>query len=549
MSRKKTTEEIAQEVEKYNYKLVSEYQNAHAKISILCHTHGVFSMKYNSFQQGQRCPKCSHRSDRYTLNEIKRLAQEKGVTLLSKDIFDYHANLHFMCDLHGGFTDNLTAIKRRKFACVKCFSKQKTKPRISYLEVRDYLKQNDYELLTQEKNYTNNRTVLQIQCNKKHVFTTRFADFKNKKVRCKTCSTNKNTEKQRKDLSFIRDFIDQNTTYTLISKEYTNNKSPIELQCDKHGLFITNWNRISSGVGCKNCATIISKQHQQILDYVKNVYQGDVVVNDRSILEGKELDIYIPEKNFGIEFDGLYWHSEKIKPNIKKINQTKSQIVQDKKINFLAIYEDEWANPVKQELIKAMIRNRLGIKPLHTKRASKLSVKKLTKNKDFKHFFDTYHLDGHVNASFAYGLFDGEKLISCMSFRKSFSDKEWEIARFATDYNYKVHGNAGKLVAEFKKEYNAKLVTYSNNRLSHGDVYEKLGFKNITKTTSPSYYYTDFKVRLWRFKCKRDNTPEILEKFPTEKQQAEGGVFSEKHLGHKKCLYRIYDYGHKKWFL
>jgi hypothetical protein len=54
---------------------------------------------------------------------------------------------------------------------------------------------------------------------------------------------------------------------------------------------------------------------------------------------------------------------------------------------------------------------------------------------------------------------------------------------------------------------------------------------------------------LWRFKCKRINDPEILSKYPTEKEQALGGVFSRRYLGHDLPLHRVYDYGHRKWVL
>jgi hypothetical protein len=77
---------------------------------------------------------------------------------------------------------------------------------------------------------------------------------------------------------------------------------------------------------------------------------------------------------------------------------------------------------------------------------------KLSRNNDFKSFFDRNHIDGHVNSSFAYALMYKKNIVSCMSFRKSLHDKEWEISRFATDYNFIVHGNASRLINRFEKE-------------------------------------------------------------------------------------------------
>ena len=44
--------------------------------------------------------------------------------------------------------------------------------------------------------------------------------------------------------------------------------------------------------------------------------------NNRSILNGKELDIYIPSKNIAIECNGVYWHS--LKPTNFHYNKWKN---------------------------------------------------------------------------------------------------------------------------------------------------------------------------------------------------------------------------------
>ena len=48
---------------------------------------------------------------------------------------------------------------------------------------------------------------------------------------------------------------------------------------------------------------------KDVCDFCKQYYPN-LIENDRSILDGQELDIYIPEINLAIECDGLYWHSE-----------------------------------------------------------------------------------------------------------------------------------------------------------------------------------------------------------------------------------------------
>lgn len=39
---------------------------------------------------------------------------------------------------------------------------------------------------------------------------------------------------------------------------------------------------------------------------------GKISLNDRHLLDGKELDIVLPDHKLAIEFDGLYWHNENV---------------------------------------------------------------------------------------------------------------------------------------------------------------------------------------------------------------------------------------------
>ena len=550
MSKKYTLPEISNIIQEKGYKLVSqEYQNAHQKLEIECPRHGIFLMRFCSLKNSdQNCPKCSHRSIKYTTEEVRQIIHEKGFKLITQDYIKNNQKLEIECPRHGIFKKTLDSFKQSVLGCIKCSEQSRLEKRKNnYRDINHYIQEEGFSLLSKELEYKNNKTKLEINCPRHGIFNIKYNDFQ-QGHRCSKCAFEKNSIKQKNDIQEIRNWINNNTNYILISNIYKNNKTKLKLECPNHGIFKINWNHLSNDHKCPNCATKVSKPQEEILSYIRSIYNDKININDRTELDGKEIDIFMPKLNFGIEFDGLYWHSEKCKSNAKSENKKKIQIIQQKNINILMIYEDEWSNPIKKELIKSMIKHRLGLFGKKI-RASNLEIKKLTKNNEFKDFFENYHLDGHVNASFSYGLFLNDELISCMSFRKSFTDKCWEIARFATKSDYRVHGNAGKIIKQFKKDYQDKLITFSNNRLSLGNTYKNLGFKEITQTTDPSYYYTDFKTRLWRFKCKRINDPVILSKYPTEKDQAEGGVFSQKHLGHSKPLYKIYDYGHKKWEL
>ena len=52
----------------------------------------------------------------------------------------------------------------------------------------------------------------------------------------------------------------------------------------------------------------ISGKQKNIFDYVKSIYSGNIIENDTSVLDGLEIDIYLPELKIGFEFNGDYWH-------------------------------------------------------------------------------------------------------------------------------------------------------------------------------------------------------------------------------------------------
>lgn len=75
--------------------------------------------------------------------------------------------------------------------------------------------------------------------------------------------------------------------------------------------------------------------------------------NDKKVLNGKELDIYIPSKNLAIEYNGLYWHSDKATlekndiPNketrmyAKYRHIEKTKLCKEKNIRLIHIFEDD----------------------------------------------------------------------------------------------------------------------------------------------------------------------------------------------------------------
>jgi hypothetical protein len=238
---------------------------------------------------------------------------------------------------------------------------------------------------------------------------------------------------------------------------------------------------------CKVCNThTVSSGELELYKFIESIYDGNIITNDKSILNGKEIDIYLPDINLAIEFNGIYWHSELRGDKNKYYHLNKTEMCKKMDIKLIHIFEHEWL--YKKDIIKSMVTSLIGNNnKIYARKCEIRNIDVDIKNK----FLSKYHIQSGGRSSIKLGLFYENTLMSVMTFGKSRFDKKykWEIIRFASKSNFTIIGGASKLLKYFIKIYNPKsIVTYSDRRFGDGDVYEKIGF-NFIKSTHPSYYY------------------------------------------------------------
>jgi len=236
---------------------------------------------------------------------------------------------------------------------------------------------------------------------------------------------------------------------------------------------------------CPKCFPLLirsSLSEKEIYDFVYN-YFPDVTNNDRSILSGKELDIYIPSKNLAIEFNGLHWHSE-LQGKDKNYHLNKTFQCQEKGIQLIHIFEDEWI--FKKEVVKSVIKSKLNL-IINKIPARKCTVKPVDKDTAFN-FLDSNHLQGYISGEHS-GLFYDEKLVSILTIGKPRFDSNYEIEilRFCNKINTTIIGGLSKLISKIN---NSSIITYVDKRYGTGKSYESAGFKLIGES-NPSYYYVN----------------------------------------------------------
>lgn len=284
-------------------------------------------------------------------------------------------------------------------------------------------------------------------------------------------------------------------------------QSSIMTRCRDCGLEVKRTFTSLAGVPrCLACKPFpsISIPQREIYDYVKSLgFCADM--NDWKVFGNREIDVYVPSMKFGIEFNGLWWHSEINRTYFRHVSD-KHILAREKNVRLFTIFEDEWTE--KRSLVESMIKVRLGL--AIKKDARKCSIRRL-ETEERKSFFNISHLDGDVFSEVAFGLFDNEKIVSAISLRKPFHNslaQYNEIARFASAPGIIVRGALSKLIAKailWSQLGNKKgLLSYVDMRVGDGHGYEKLGFK-FQRETGPRFWWTDFKHRFNRFEFRAQN--------------------------------------------
>lgn len=267
---------------------------------------------------------------------------------------------------------------------------------------------------------------------------------------------------------------------------------------------------------CDNTAKT-SKEQREIVDWLKSVYDGPIIINDRSKIYPLELDILLPEKKLAIEFNGLYWHSYNEIESESEIyyHLNKSIQANKKDLTLIHVFEHTWYE--NKDAVKHRILHALKIqKPTFARKTSIQEIDTLTASA----FLKTYHTAGTTNASVKLGMFYDNELIGVMTFiRSRFSKKlaPWEIARCA--FSKPIIGGISKLVAHFQKLYETDLMTYADKNWSNGYGYLAAGFEQ-SHHSKPGYFYYKDKI-LSRYACQKHKLAAQLENFDASLSEAQ----------------------------
>ena len=327
---------------------------------------------------------------------------------------------------------------------------------------------------------------------------------------------------------------------------FENNLLIIKNYCNLHDKFSISFNNLHQRWFkydkkiCTKCYPLIkhvSANEIEIKLFIKSL-NINYIDKCKTILNNNfEIDVYLPEYKLGIEFDGLYWHSDLYKDNNYHLNKTEE--CEKQGIQLLHIFEDEWIN--KKEIVKSIIKSKLGV--IDNKiLANECTIKEID-SLTSSNFLNNNHIQENTDSKIKIGIFYNDELVSVMTFTKIDNkvniEGEYEMLRFCDKLNTHVIDGASKLLSYFIKTYKPKsIITYVDRRYSQGNLYEQLGFKFIENTTPNYWYYKKNEmIKQHRFKFRKD----VLVKEGFDKNKTEFEIMNDRDY------YRIYDSGNMKF--
>ena len=533
---------------KYDYSNVPNMFKANDKIEIICPNHGIFLQSAKCHLRGQGCAKCYY--EKAALQNS--WSKEKFIEEARKVHGDYYGydkvvyvnqatNVIITCPKHGDFEQ--TPRKHLMGSGCKICGYEKNReffrrPLNEVIEKAKKIHDNKYSYVM-DFSYLNGASKMHIVCPIHGDFWQQIDGHLGGQG-CPKCGREEAHNKKRRDKDY---FIDRarkihDNLYSYENFDYVNWHTKGFVTCPKHGDFaVTPSNHIGNASGCPKCVRQISKWEQEICDYLTMI-GIECEQSNRTILDGKEIDIFLPQYNVGIECDGLLWHNELHKD--KDYHLKKTEECKEHGIRLIHIFEDEWAN--KGEILKSMLLNLFG-KTKNKIYARKCEIREVS-SKDARNFLDENHIQGYSNSKVNYGLYYSDELVSLMTFgipRLNLGGKKedgfYELVRFCNKINTNVIGGASKLFKHFIKEYNPKeVVSYSDKRWSLGLLYMILGFTH-DHDSKPNYFYVDGLSRLNRFGFRKS----VLVNEGFDKKKTEHEIMLE------RGIYRIYDCGTMVW--
>lgn len=337
-----------------------------------------------------------------------------------------------------------------------------------------------------------------------------------------------------------------NTEYALI-------KEAVTVTCKTHGDFQQTAEAHIIGHGCRQCwaESYASKGEREISEWVKSL-GFDVQRNTRAAIGGRlEVDIYIPAINVGIEYNGCYWHSDRVEKNKRK-HEFKHACANTNGVRLLTVWDYDWKH--RQDIVKRQIAHALKVGHSQRISARACSIEQIPAS-EANALYEANHIQGACRGGVVHlGLKHSGTLVAAMTLSKGgarrgiVNDGEWELARYATAAI--VRGGASRLFSAFIHQTGASTIwSFSDKQHFDGGIYAMLGFFNDGDLPADYKVIHPATLKVWhKSMWQRKSIPRRLAEIgSTETFDPQTDQRTEHQMHDIAKVLRIWDAGKTRW--
>lgn len=247
---------------------------------------------------------------------------------------------------------------------------------------------------------------------------------------------------------------------------------------DSTNILIRNGYKDSCG-----CTSVASKGEVALCNFIKEILPTETVESNVRILNMKEIDVYVPNKNIGFEFNGLYWHSDALgKDELYHLNKT--TLAKQKGIELIHIFEHQWK--YKEDLVKDYILKYLNLQSSEID-LSLCNVQEVSKEDSFK-FHTENSLYEVSNSEINLGLYFMNECIALISINEF--DSNYTVENISMKQGFCNNDVYKYLLNYFETKYSKKDILCSSDiAIPIKDTLEYLGFSFHKREFSKGYYF------------------------------------------------------------
>lgn len=300
------------------------YVNNETKGIVICPEHGEFESSRGTLLHDETkhgCPKCRsiELSIRFTkdsftaINNMRELYPNFDYSKF--EYKDSRTPSIVICPKHGEFTTNYDNFMRRRCqtGCPYCSENHVKFMKLSEDKVLKDILDKYPDIIIEDFEYVNSRHKFMATCKEHGQFETSYRYIMLSKVSpCPYCSKKKVFE----PVEFLKNKFPELDFSKYV---YTDTKTKSTVICKKHGEFESSFAALKKSVyGCGKCGASFSSSsyEKEIVEFIETIYDKEIVRNTRKLIKNEysgnylELDIYLPDINLAIEFNGKYFHTD-----------------------------------------------------------------------------------------------------------------------------------------------------------------------------------------------------------------------------------------------